>query len=53
MEDPTPRWWDFIFNIEHDMDLVFHEENALSYLNIKLQNGLIGNIWSICALLTK
>lgn len=35
------------------MDLVFQEENALSYLNIKLQNGQIGNIWSICALLTK
>lgn len=35
------------------MDLVFQEENALSYISIKVQNGLIGNTWSICALLTK
>lgn len=35
------------------MDLVFQEANAVSYIGTKLENGLITNIWSICALLTK
>lgn len=34
----------FYFNIGYDMDLVFQEENAVSYIGTKLGNGLIANI---------
>lgn len=40
----NPKIMGFYFNIGHDMGLVFQEENALSYISIKLQNVLIGNI---------
>lgn len=37
------------------MDLVFSskKENAVLYIGTKLENGLITDIWTICALLTK
>lgn len=34
----------FYFNIGHDMDLVFQEANAVSYIGTKLENGLMTNI---------